>query len=155
MNVRELVPPPDLPAPDARVPGVAVRLVLAIVGILLSLVVYGSSGLARRRDHSFSLLAAWAPEYLLDWVLIVFLALGELSRPAALSWQLLVLLAGVHLLHAVGDIGPLDCRGEAGFSREACSGDRYFRFLGSRSRFAAGRRDTAVAGTECSRATGR
>jgi len=103
MNVRELVPPPDLPAPDARVPGVAVRLVLAIVGILLSLVVYGSSGWLAV-GIIFSLLAAWAPEYLLDWVLIVFLALGELSRPAALSWQLLVLLAGVHLLHALATL---------------------------------------------------
>jgi hypothetical protein len=36
--------------------------------------------------------------------LIVFLALGELSHPAALSWQLLVLLAGVHLLHVLATL---------------------------------------------------
>jgi len=41
--------------------------------ILLSLVVYGSSGWLAV-GIIFSLLAAWAPEYLLDWVLIVFLA---------------------------------------------------------------------------------
>lgn len=103
MNLGDLVPPSDLPAPDARVPGVAVRLALAIVGILLTVVVYGSSGWLAV-GIMFSLLAAWAPEYLLDWVLIVFLALGELSHPAALSWQLLVLLAGVHLLHALATL---------------------------------------------------
>jgi hypothetical protein len=103
MNVRELVPPPDLPAADARVPGLAVRLVLAIIGMLLSLVVYGSGGWLAV-GIMLSLLAAWAPEYLLVWLLIVFLALGELNRPAALSWQLLVLLAGVHLLHVLATL---------------------------------------------------
>jgi hypothetical protein len=47
-------------------------------------------------------LASWAPEYLLSWMLIVFLALGELARPAGLTWQLLVLIAGVHLMHLLG-----------------------------------------------------
>jgi hypothetical protein len=103
MNLGELVPPPDLPAAGARVPGVAVRLVLAGAGVLLTLVVYGSSGWLAV-GIIFSLLAAWAPEYLLAWVLIVFLALGQLSRPAALSWQLLVLLAGVHLLHVLATL---------------------------------------------------
>ena len=103
MNLGELVPPRDLPAADARVPGVAVRLVLAIAGVVLTLVVYGSSGWLAV-GIIFSLLAAWAPEYLLAWVLVVFLALGELSRPAALSWQLLVLLAGVHMLHALATL---------------------------------------------------
>jgi hypothetical protein len=103
MNLGELVPPRDLPAADARVPGVAVRLVLAIAGVLLTPVVYGSSGWLAV-GIIFSLLAAWAPDYLLTWVLIVFLALGELGRPAALSWQLLVLLAGVHLLHVLATL---------------------------------------------------
>jgi hypothetical protein len=103
MNPRELVPPSDLPAADARVPGVVVRAALAILGILLTLVVYGTSGWLAV-GVIFSLLAAWAPEYLLSWLVIVFLALGELDRPAGLSWQLLVLLAGVHLLHVLGTL---------------------------------------------------
>lgn len=65
------------------------------------MVVYGSSGWVAV-GVIFSLLSAWAPEYLLSWMLIVFLALGELSRPAGLTWQLLVLIAGVHLLHLLG-----------------------------------------------------
>jgi hypothetical protein len=100
MNVRELVPPPDRPVLDARVPGLAVRLALAIVGTLLSLLVYGTSAWLVL-GIVFSVLAAWAPEYLLGWAVIVFLALGELNRSADLSWRLLVLIAGVHLLHVL------------------------------------------------------
>jgi hypothetical protein len=103
MNTPELVPPSDLPAADAQLPGLVVRVALAILGILLTLVVYGSSGWVAV-GVIFSLLAAWAPEYLLIWVVIVFLALGELARPPGLSWQLLVLLAGVHLLHLLGTL---------------------------------------------------
>lgn len=51
-----------------------------------------------------ALVAAWSPEYLLGWLLIVFLALGELGRPTSLSWQLLVLIAGVHLLHVLASL---------------------------------------------------
>ena len=148
MNLGELVPPPDLPAAGARVPGVAVRLVLAGAGVLLTLVVYGSSGWLAV-GIIFSLLAAWAPEYLLAWVLIVFLALGQLSRPAALSWQLLVLLAGVHLLHVLATLAlGLPWRSwiaaervHAAVTPVLCDPDP-----GS----AVGRGDTAVARTECS-----
>jgi hypothetical protein len=101
MSLPELSPPDDLPAADARIPGLAVRAALATVGILLTLVVYGGSGWVAV-GVIFSLICAWAPEFLLSWVVIVFLALGELSRPAGLSWQLLVLIAGVHLLHLLG-----------------------------------------------------
>jgi hypothetical protein len=96
-----LVPASDLPAPEARVPGVVVRVAVATVGILLTLVVYGTSGWLAV-GVLFSLIAAWAPEYLLSWAVIVFLGVGELSRPGDLSWQLLVLIAGVHLLHLLG-----------------------------------------------------
>jgi hypothetical protein len=101
VSLPELSPPDDLPATDARIPGLTVRAALATVGILLTLVVYGGSGWVAV-GVIFSLLSAWAPEYLLSWVVVVFLALGELSRPAGLSWQLLVLIAGVHLLHLLG-----------------------------------------------------
>lgn len=101
MNLSELRPPSDLPAPDARIPALTVRAALATVGILLTLLVYGTSGWLTV-GVLFSLLAAWAPEYLLSWAMIVFLALGELARSAGLTWQLLVLIAGVHLLHLLG-----------------------------------------------------
>jgi hypothetical protein len=101
MNLAELTPPTDLPAADARIPALTVRAALATVGILLTLVVYGTSGWLAV-GVIFSLLAARAPEYLVSWVLIVFLAIGELAQPAGLTWQLLVLIAGVHLLHLLG-----------------------------------------------------
>lgn len=101
MNLSELRPPSDLPAADARIPAIVVRIALATVGILLTLVVYGTSGWLTV-GLIFSLLSAWAPEYMLSWAMIVFLALGELARPAGLTWQLLVLIAGVHLLHLLG-----------------------------------------------------
>ena len=101
MNVRELVPPSDLPAADARVPVIVIRLAVAVLGIGLTILVYGASGWLVL-GVPFSLLAAWAPEYLLTWVMIVFLAIGELARSAGLTWQLLVLLAGVHALHVLG-----------------------------------------------------
>jgi hypothetical protein len=101
MNLAELVPPSDMPAPGARLPGLSVRLALALLGILLTLDVFGTSGWLAV-GLIFSLLAAAAPEYLFGWVVILFLGLGQLSRPAGLTWQLLVLLAGIHLLHVLG-----------------------------------------------------
>ena len=101
MNLRELLPPADLPAPGARIPALALRAAAATVGILLTLLVYRAPGFLVL-GIVFSLLAAWAPAYLLSWVMIVFLGLGQLGRPATLSWQLLVLLAGLHLLHLLG-----------------------------------------------------
>lgn len=100
MKPQELIPPADLPAADARIPALVVRLAAALLRILLTLDVYGSSGWLAV-GVGFSLVMAWAPEYLLSWGVIVFLALGQLARPAGLSWQLLVLIAGVHLLHVL------------------------------------------------------
>lgn len=97
MNLRELGPPADLPA-EARLPAVAVRVALALVAALLTLMVYGYSGWLVV-GVLFGLLAAWQPEYLLAWPLIVFWGIGELGREATLSWQLLVLLAGVQIFH--------------------------------------------------------
>lgn len=98
-----LAPPPDVPAADARIPAIAVRIMLVLVGALLSLLVYGTGGWLAVAIV-LVLLAAWQPEYLLTWVLIVFLALGQLDHRAALSWQLLALLAGVHLLHLLASL---------------------------------------------------
>lgn len=98
-----LAPPPDLPAAEARIPALAVRIALVLVGALLALLVYGTSGWLVL-GILLALLAAWQPDYLLAWVLIVFLALGQLNHRATLSWQLLVLLAGVQLLHLLASL---------------------------------------------------
>jgi hypothetical protein len=103
MNIAGLGPPADLPAADARLPGVTVRILLALVASLLTLDVFGTSGWVAM-GVLFSLLAAVAPEYLLSWGVILFLGLGQLNRSAGITWQLLVLLAGVHLLHILGTL---------------------------------------------------
>ena len=61
--------------------------------------------------------AAWAPESLLGWALILFLALGRFAHHPALTWQFLVLLAGVHLLHVLAMLTLEMPLGEAGCSR--------------------------------------
>jgi hypothetical protein len=97
-----LTPPPDLTAASAgaRIPAVAVRAVFVIVAVLLSLVDYGLTGWVVF-GIVLSVAAAWSPRSLLGWVLILFLAAGRLAHHAALSWQFLVLLAGLHLLHVL------------------------------------------------------
>ena len=91
---------PDLSHAGARVPGVAVRAVLAIAGVLLSLVVYELTlGLAV--GIMLSVAAACSPRHLFGWVLILYLAAGRLTHHPGLSWQFLVLLAGLHLLHVL------------------------------------------------------
>jgi hypothetical protein len=100
MNIPALRAPADLPAADARIPGVTVRLVFVVVAVLLALVVFGPGGWFAV-GTLLALLAAWAPYYLLGWLLILMLALGELGHQAELSWRILVLLAGVQLLHVL------------------------------------------------------
>ena len=79
----------------------AIRAVFALVGALMSLDVYGVNGWLVV-GAVFAMAAAIAPQFLLGWGLIVFLAIGQLSHHAALSWRFLVLLAGLHLLHFIG-----------------------------------------------------
>ena len=92
--------PTDLPAAGARIPALAVRAVFAIAGVLLSLVDYGLTGWLAV-GIVLSVAAALSPRHLLGWVLILFLAAGRLAHHASLSWQFLVLLAGLHLLHVL------------------------------------------------------
>jgi hypothetical protein len=101
MNIADLNPPSDMPVADAWLPGVTVRIALALVGMLLTLDVFGTSGWLAM-GIIFSLLAAAAPEYLFGWAVILLLGLGQLNRPAGVTWQLLILLAGIHLLHILG-----------------------------------------------------
>ncbi|MDA8291379.1 MAG: hypothetical protein M0Z33_06850 [Actinomycetota bacterium] len=98
---RGLLAPVDRPAPRARVPAGAIRVALVAVGMGLSLVVERSPALLVV-SCALALAAALAPRYLWSWALVVVLALGELVHRAQLSWQFLVLLAGVHVLHALG-----------------------------------------------------
>jgi hypothetical protein len=100
MNLPGLAPPSDLPAADARVPGLAIRGAFVIVGLAVSLLDYGLTGWLAIAIL-LTIAATWAPKYLLGWALILFLAVGQFTRHAVLSWRFLVLLAGLHLLHAL------------------------------------------------------
>src|SRR5580700_10623100 len=93
--------PTDLPAAGARVPALAVRAVFVTAGLLFSLVDYGFTGWLAV-GIVLSVGAAWSPRSLLAWVMILYLAAGRLAHHAGLSWQFLVVLAGVHLLHVLG-----------------------------------------------------
>jgi hypothetical protein len=90
---------PELLA-GAGAPGISVRAVLAVVGVLLSLVDYGPTGWLAV-GAVLSLAAACAPEYLIGWVLVLFLAAGRLAHQPTLNWQFLVMLFGLHLLHVL------------------------------------------------------
>jgi hypothetical protein len=95
-----LLPPTELPGAGARIPGFVVRLAFVVAAVLLTLVDYRLTGWFAV-GVVIALAAAWAPQYLLGWALILFLAAGQLTRHAALSWRFLVLLAGLHLLHVL------------------------------------------------------
>jgi hypothetical protein len=99
MKLPAVMQPPELLA-GARIPSVCLRAVLAIVGVLLCLVDYGATGWLAV-GTVLSLAAAWAPEYLIGWVLVLFLAAGRLAHQPALNWQFLVMLFGLHLLHVL------------------------------------------------------
>jgi hypothetical protein len=101
MKLDRLTAPTDLPAAGARAPALAVRVVFVIAGVLLSLVDFGFTGWLAV-GIVLSVAAAWSPRHLLAWVLILYLAAGRLAHHANLSWQFLVLLAGIHLLHVLG-----------------------------------------------------
>jgi hypothetical protein len=100
MRLPGVTPVPELAHLGARVPGFAVRALLAIVGALLTLVVYGLTGWLAA-GIALSIAAAWSPRRLFGWALILYLAAGRLPHRPSLSWQFLVLLAGVHLLHVL------------------------------------------------------
>jgi hypothetical protein len=100
MKLPGMVFPADLPLTGARIPAVVVRAVFAIAGVLLSVVDYGLSGWLAV-GVVLSVAAASSPQYLLGWVLILFLAAGRLAHHVSLSWQFLVILFGLHLLHVL------------------------------------------------------
>ncbi|HEY3771559.1 MAG TPA: hypothetical protein VGL69_01065 [Solirubrobacteraceae bacterium] len=100
MKLPGMMGPPELPTAGARIPGVTVRAAFVLAGVLLTAADYGLRGWLGV-GIVLSVAAAWFPRYLLGWVLILFLAVGQLARHPGLSWQLLVLLAGVHLLHVL------------------------------------------------------
>lgn len=103
MKVAGLSPPADVPAADARIPAVTVRVAFALTGALVALVDYGPSGWLAF-GIALSIAAAAVPETLIAWVVILFLAAGQLARRADLTWRFLVLLAGLHLLHVLASL---------------------------------------------------
>lgn len=92
--------PTELPLAEARLPGFAPRGALLVLGIVLAVIEVRQDGLLALAI-GLALAATMAPRYLLGWVLILVLALSQLARHAALTWQVLVLLAGIHLLHVL------------------------------------------------------
>ncbi|MGH9090006.1 MAG: hypothetical protein ACRDZR_01285 [Acidimicrobiales bacterium] len=100
MNLPGMAPPSDLPTAHARIPGFAVRVVFVIAGALLALVDYRLTGWLAV-GIVLSVAAAWSPQYLLGWVLTLYLAAGQLAHRPGLSWRFLVLLAGLHLLYVL------------------------------------------------------
>lgn len=100
MRLTSITPPSDFPGARARMPALAVRVTFVVVALALCVVDYGLNGWLAIAI-CLAIGAAWAPEYLLGWALILFLALGRFGHNAALTWQFLVLLAGVHLLHVL------------------------------------------------------
>jgi hypothetical protein len=103
MTFADVLPPTDMPAAGARIPGVAVRAAFAITGALLALVDYGPNGWLAFAIV-LSVAAAVAPETLIGWLVILFLMAGQLARHADLTWRFLVLLAGLHLLHVLASL---------------------------------------------------
>jgi hypothetical protein len=101
MKLSGLTAPTDLPAAGARIPALAVRAVFVIAGLGLSLADYRFTGWFAV-GIVLSVAAACSPRSLLAWVLILYLAAGRLAHHTSLSWQFLVVLAGVHLLHVLG-----------------------------------------------------
>ena len=66
VSLRALTRPADLPASDARLPGLALRAALLAVGIGLAVVEEGGSGLLVVAV-ALALAAALVPQYLLGW----------------------------------------------------------------------------------------
>ncbi len=105
MNLSSLAPPSDLPSAGARVPGYAVRVLFVIAGVLLTLVDYQITGWIVL-GVLLSVVAPLSPQYLGGWILILFLAAGELAHHhAVLNWRFLVVLAGLHLLYVLAVLG--------------------------------------------------
>jgi len=101
MNLSSLTPPSDMPSAGARIPGYAVSVVFVVAGVLLTLVDYQITGWVVF-GIVLSLAAPWSPQYLGGWILILFLAAGELAHHhAVLNWRFLVVLAGLHLLYVL------------------------------------------------------
>jgi len=100
MRLPGVAAPPELSYAGARIPGLAIRAALLVAGLLLCLVDYGLSGWLAV-GIVLSVAAAWAPQNLAGWALILFLAAGRLAHHPGLGWRFLVLLAGLHLLHVL------------------------------------------------------
>jgi hypothetical protein len=100
MKLPGVLPPPDLPIAGVRIPALAVRATFVVAGSLLSLVDYRLTAWLAV-GVVLTVAAAWYPQRLLGWAVILFLAAGQLAHHPSLSWRFLVLLAGLHLLHVL------------------------------------------------------
>jgi hypothetical protein len=103
MNIPGITPPRERPADSASIPAITVRVAGFLLGVLLSIVDYGVGGWMVV-GLLFSFMAAWEPRTMIGWLLILFFAVGQISHHDALDWQLLVMLAGLHLLHVISSL---------------------------------------------------
>jgi hypothetical protein len=87
-----------LPAIGPRVPGVAVRLMPAVVGVPLCVMAYQQPALL---GISLALLALVVVRPFPFWVFIVLLAGSRLQHHASLEWRFFVLLFGLHLVNVL------------------------------------------------------
>jgi hypothetical protein len=100
VNLSGVLAPSDLPGARATVPGVAVRIGFVVAAALLLGLDFGFGGWLVI-GILLAIAAAVAPQTMLGWAVILMLAIGRLQHSASLSWQLLVLMAGLHLLHVL------------------------------------------------------
>jgi hypothetical protein len=103
MNLPGITPPRELPAGSAWIPAITVRIAGFVLGVLLSVVEHGLGGWMVV-GVLFSFIAAWEPRTMIGWLLILFFAVGQISHHDTLDWQLLVMLAGLHLLHVLSSL---------------------------------------------------
>jgi hypothetical protein len=87
---------PVLPAWGVAVPILALAFGLGVVSY------GGETGLVV--GILLAVVVPFVPARLGPWVAIAVVGLGQFSRPAGLSWQFFLLLAGVHLLHVLGSL---------------------------------------------------
>lgn len=93
------------PAANAVIPGYTPVIALMLLGTLLSVLDFDPLGWVIA-GAALSVVAAWYTRYPLRWLLILFLAAGQLAHPTNLDVRFLVLLAGLHLLYVLSTLAP-------------------------------------------------
>ncbi len=87
----------------ASVPALGLFALIEVLELALAVVAYPlSAGIAV--GVVLALASPWTPQRLGPWLAILILGLGQFTRHGGLGWRVLVLLAGLHLLHVAGSL---------------------------------------------------